>query len=54
MKIYDVLINGIREPIGYDFGQIHLSWKVLDSISARAEAVEISVSTDPDQKNISC
>lgn len=52
MKIYDVLINGIREPIGYDFGQIHLSWKVLDSISARAEAVEISVSTDPDQKNL--
>ena len=44
MKIRDVKINGIRNPVGFDFSHISCSWKVDDAPGKRQEKAEITVS----------
>lgn len=46
MLIYDVKINGMRNPLGYRFGEPVCSWKVKDAKGKRQERVRIEVSAD--------
>lgn len=46
MRIKDVKINGIRNPIGYDLSRIVCSWKVTDARDSHPEKACISVFTD--------
>ena len=47
MKITDIRINGIREPMGFDLPRLSLSWKVLESRSRKAAETKITVAGDP-------
>ncbi len=46
MRIKDIKINGITNPMGFNLDHIKLSWKVEDSISERAENISVIVSKD--------
>lgn len=48
MKIEDIKINGITDPVGFGLDHLKLSWKVRESISKRAENVRIEVSKKAD------
>ncbi len=48
MRIDDIKVNGITNPVGFSLDHIKLSWKVRDSISERAANVTITVSTAED------
>lgn len=44
MKICDIKINGITNPVGFHLDQVKVSWKVRESESCRAENIRIEVS----------
>ena len=46
MKIYDVKINGIREPLGFELPYISLSWKVKETESRHAAKAAVTVAAD--------
>lgn len=46
MKVTDLKINGIRNPVGFDFSQIRCSWKVVEAQGKRQKQAVISVATD--------
>lgn len=48
MRIEDIKINGITNPVGFALDTIKVSWKVRDSISQRASDVRIEVSEAED------
>ena len=48
MKITDVKINGMKNPIGYSFDSVRVSWKVTDSQGIAQKRAEIEVSLDRD------
>lgn len=52
MRIEDLKINGISNPIGYTYDGLLCSWKVHDTESRKQEKAEIEVSIDPQFLNI--
>ena len=52
MKITDIRINGIREPMGFELPRIILSWKVRETDSAKAAGIRIAVAGDPEFREI--
>lgn len=52
MKVTNVCINGIKNPIGYQYDGICCSWNVEETKSTRQEGAKIEVSTDRDFTNI--
>ena len=44
MKITDVRINGMKNPAGYSFDSVRVSWKVTDSEGIAQKDAEIEVS----------
>ncbi len=54
MEIYDLKINGIREPIGFELPYVTVSWKVRAADSTRAENICILISADADFTEILC
>ena len=46
MKITDVRINGMKNPAGYSFDSVRVSWKVTDSEGIAQKDAEIEVSLD--------
>ena len=52
MKITDIRINGIREPMGFELPRIILSWKVRETDSAKAAGIRIAVAGDPEFRGI--
>lgn len=46
MKVYDIKINGLRNPIGYSFSQVVCSWKVNDTKGKIQKNTKIEVSTN--------
>ena len=48
MKVTDIRFNGIREPLGFDMEHVSVSWKVTDSLSAKAAETRIRVAADPE------
>lgn len=52
MKIVNVKINGIKNPIGHLMEKISLSWKVTETKGINQKDVKIEVSKDSDFKTI--
>lgn len=52
MNIYDIKINGIKNPEGYVFDALSCSWKVKDTIGKRQKNVIIDVALDEAFKNL--
>lgn len=52
MKITEVKINGIRNPIGFLYPYIKCSWKVTDTGSRCQQMVRIRVAEDADFKEV--
>ena len=52
MEIYDLKINGIREPLGFELPYISVSWKVRGTDSRRAANTALSVAADADFTDI--
>lgn len=46
MKITDVKINGIKNPVGYDLEDTRISWKVRDTEAKRQTKARIEVARD--------
>ena len=46
MRITDLKINGVREPMGFDLPRVTVSWKVEETRSRRAAAAELSIAAD--------
>ncbi len=46
MKITNARINGIKNPVGYDFESVCLSWKVRESLGKNQENARVEVSLD--------
>ena len=47
MRISEIRINGIREPMGFEMPYISLSWKVTESASRKSREARIAVAADP-------
>ena len=54
MKIQEVKINGIANPIGFSLEKVICSWKVTDTKSQKQKGAKIEVSLDEDFKQIIC
>ena len=52
MKITDVKVNGMKNPIGYSFDSVRVSWKVTDSQGIAQKSAEIEVSLDREFKEL--
>lgn len=52
MKISDLQINGITDPIGYTYHYICCSWKVTETSSTKQTAAKIQVSDTADFEHI--
>ena len=52
MKITEVRINGMKNPAGYSFDSVRVSWKVTDSQGIVQKSAEIEVSLDQEFKEI--
>ncbi len=46
MKLYDVKINGIVNPMGFSFPYVSCSWKVCETVSKKQQYARIEVSQD--------
>ena len=47
MEIYDLKINGIREPLGFTLENPRVSWKVRNTASKHAVQTILTVAADP-------
>jgi alpha-L-rhamnosidase len=54
MEIYDLKINGVREPMGFELPRVTVSWKLRGSESKRAAKGRLSVAADEDFTEILC
>lgn len=54
MEIYDLKINGIREPIGFEYPYVSVSWKVRGTDSKHAVRTSLCISRDADFADILC
>ena len=54
MEIYDLKINGIRAPLGFELPCVTVSWKVRDTASKRAAKASLTVAADADFTDILC
>ncbi len=52
MIVYDLKVNGIINPIGYDFKDIIVSWSIGETKAIRLKSVNVSVSVDSKMENI--
>ena len=52
MKITDVRINGMKNPVGYDYKNPRVSWKVRDTQAKDQTAVRIETASDAAFKDV--
>lgn len=52
MKIVDMKINGIKNPVGFSYPYVKCSWKVVNATSRCQTNVKIVVATDAQFENI--
>lgn len=46
MRISDVKVNGLRNPIGYEFERVVVAWKIRDAFGKKVKNVKIEVALD--------
>lgn len=54
MKVTNIKINGRKNPIGYDFSRISVSWKVTETAAKATKYARIEVSLDSGFEKIAC
>lgn len=54
MKIYDVKVNHLVNPLGYRMNQTVFSWKVAEAVGTRQLKARIVVAADEQMENILC
>lgn len=52
MKVYDITINGLKNPVGYDFKKTALSYKIKEAEGKRLASAKVQVSLAEDFQNI--
>ena len=52
MKVSKIRINGMKNPVGYAFDSVRISWLVTDTEASKAVWAEVSIASDPDFQNI--
>ena len=52
MIIYDLKVNGIEQPMGYNFDRVRVSWKVKDFIDKYQVNAAVIISDSSDFSNI--
>lgn len=52
MKIYDIKVNGVKDPIGFLYESLCVSWKVTDTDSTSQKNARIEVAADRDFNQI--
>ena len=52
MKITEMKINGVREPMGYLMDHVTAAWKVEDTASKKAAETLLEVAADPEFRQI--
>lgn len=52
MKIINLEVNDLTNPIGYDYESISLSWQVVEAISSFSREVQVIISKTKDMKSI--
>ena len=48
MRITDVKINGIKNPLGFCYDYLNCSWRVTETASKKPAAAAVEVSASPD------
>ena len=52
MRITDVKINGIKNPLGFCYDYLNCSWRVTETASKKPAAAAVEVSASPDFEEI--
>lgn len=52
MKVSKIRVNGMKNPVGYAFDSVRISWLVTDTEASKAVWAEVSIASDPDFQNI--
>jgi alpha-L-rhamnosidase len=52
MKIIDLRINGIKNPVGFSYDILNCSWKVIDTTAKSQKRVKIEVSNKENFENV--
>ena len=52
MKVSKIRVNGMKNPVGYAFDSVRISWLVTDTEASKAVWTEVSIAEDPDFQNI--
>ena len=50
MKITELRVNGIREPLGFSLPHLYISWKTVETASKQPVRERLTVAADPDFK----
>lgn len=52
MKIVELKVNHVKEPLGFSFNKLHLSYKVLEAKGKKQIAAQIEVALDKEFKDL--
>lgn len=52
MKITELRVNGIREPLGFSLPHLSISWKTVETASKQPVRERLTVAADPDLKEV--
>ena len=52
MEIYAVKLNGLDNPVGFDYDMLQCSWKICNSNGKKQRSAKIQVATDKELRNI--
>lgn len=52
MNIYDLKINGVKQPMGYNFDRLRVSWKIKDFTDKYQSDASVKISDREDFSNI--
>ena len=52
MKITELRVNGIREPLGFSLPHLSISWKTVETASKKPVRERLTVAADPDLKEV--
>lgn len=52
MKIYDMKVNHLRNPLGFDMKRAVFSWKVKEALGKRQKDARVIVAADPQMKEL--
>lgn len=52
MRIYDVQMNHLNNPLGFRMERVSFSWKVADALGTAQKSARVQVAADGEMKNV--